>query len=88
MCFYYGYLDLIVGMKLPKYNLCYNTRDLIKSLAENANDRMASNVLADFCSWPMAGNLQSLIFTDQSDGEYSRKAQEMCENLSQLYQPS
>ena len=26
-------------MKLPKYNLCYNTRDLIKSLAENANDR-------------------------------------------------
>ena len=39
MCFYCGYLDLIVGMKLPKYNLCYNTRDLIKSLAENTNDR-------------------------------------------------
>ena len=39
MCFYNGFLKLIVGMKLPKYNLCYNTPDLIKSLAENANDR-------------------------------------------------
>ena len=39
MCFYYGYLNFILGMKLPKYNLCYNTRDLIKSLAENTNDR-------------------------------------------------
>ena len=26
-------------MKLPKYNLCYDTRDVIKSLAGNANDR-------------------------------------------------
>ena len=32
-------------MKLPKYNLCYNTRDLIKSLAENANDR--NNICVD-----------------------------------------
>ena len=39
MCFYYGYLNFILGMKLPKYNLCYNTRDLIKSLAANTNDR-------------------------------------------------
>ena len=39
VCFYYGYLNFIVGMKLPKYDLCYNTRDLIKSLAENTNDR-------------------------------------------------
>ena len=39
MCFYYGSLKLIIGMKLPKYNLRYNTRDLITSLAENNNDR-------------------------------------------------
>ena len=45
MCFYYGYLNFIVGMKLRKYNLCYNTRDLIKSLAENTNDRNKINIL-------------------------------------------
>ena len=49
VCFYYGYLDLIVGTKLPKYNLCYNTRDLIKSLAENANDRNELRVIC--CNW-------------------------------------
>ena len=37
--FYYGYLKLIIGMKLPKYNVCYNTRGLITSLAEKTNDR-------------------------------------------------
>ena len=26
-------------MRLPKYNLTYNTRDLIKSLAQNTSDR-------------------------------------------------
>ena len=31
----------------------------------------------------MAGNLQRLIFTDQSDGEYVRKTDEMCEDFSQ-----
>ena len=39
------FLKLTVGMKLPKYNLCYDTRDLIKSLAENTND---GNVLSLF----------------------------------------
>ena len=29
----------------------------------------------------MAGNLQILIFTDQSDGESARKTEEMCENF-------
>ena len=36
--FYYGSMKLRLGMKLPKYNLSYNTRDLIKSLAEDASD--------------------------------------------------
>ena len=36
----------------------------------------------------VAENLQSLIFTDQSDGESARKTEEMCENFSQLYLPS
>ena len=27
------------GTTLPKYNLSYNTRDLIKSLAQNTSDR-------------------------------------------------
>ena len=35
----------------------------------------------------MTGNLQSLIFTDQSDGESARKTEEMYENFSQLYLP-
>ena len=33
----------------------------------------------------MAGNHQSLIFTDQSDGESARKTEEMCEKFSQLH---
>ena len=41
-----------------------------------------------FCSWPMTGNLQNLIFTDQSDSESARKTEEMCEDFSQLYLPS
>ena len=56
MCFYYGYLNFILGMKLPKYNLCYNTRDLIKSLAENTNDQNKTNT--DYANY----SLHILIF--------------------------
>ena len=36
----YGFLKckLDTAMKLPEYNLCYNTRDLIKLIAENTSD--------------------------------------------------
>ena len=32
-------------MKLPKYNIAYNTRDQLKSLAINANERKHENII-------------------------------------------
>ena len=39
----YGFNKLTVGMKLPKYNLSYNTRDLIDSLAKRTCGRKISD---------------------------------------------
>ena len=55
---------------------------------EERGPRLESNVLADFCLWPMAENLQGLIFTDQSDGEKAKKTEETCEDFSKFYLPS
>ena len=35
----YGLLKLFQGMKLPKYNLSYNTRDLIHLLAKSTFEK-------------------------------------------------
>ena len=35
----YGLLKLFQGMKLSKYNLSYNTRDLIHSLAKSTFEK-------------------------------------------------
>ena len=34
-----------VGMKIPKYNLCYSTRDFVKSLAKSTGDGLCSSML-------------------------------------------
>ena len=40
---------LNVGVKLPKYILCYNTRDLLKSLAKSTSDCELIFSLHDIC---------------------------------------
>ena len=46
-CFYvWFYNTLNMCMKLPEYNLCYNTQDLIKSLAECTSDRKENSLWA------------------------------------------
>ena len=41
----YGLLKLFLGMKLLKYNLSYNTRDLIHSLAKSTCEKKYKGIL-------------------------------------------
>ena len=58
--------------EVSRFNWHLNSKRLVTTKNEilstskpNKHGRKGSNVLDNFCSWPMAGNLQSLIFTDQ-----------------------
>ena len=43
-----------------------------------------NQMISRFRSWLMAGNFQSLIFTDQSDGDKEKKAEELWEDFSKF----
>ena len=44
----YGLLKLLKGMKLPKYNLSYHTRDLIHSLVKSTCERKHVHIVLVF----------------------------------------